>query len=351
MGKKTDIEWTDHSFAPWIGCTKVSPACDNCYAEAMMDKRFHKAKWGPENPRTRTSPENWMAPLRWNAAAQRVGKPALVFCNPQGDVFDNEVPLEWRADLFKVIAETPWLIWLLLTKRVGNAMDMIHEVADMQRLGSHAGHLMAHQWRKGHAPRNVWAGSTVVNQAEADRDIRKLLNLPAEGRFLSLEPLLGPIDMAEIPVSGGGHHAFDPIITVNVLRRSSIESPRIDWVIVGGESGPSARAVHPGWVRSIRDQCVAAKVPFMFKQWGRWAPNCLCDTKHPHRTTPRPEPGSPGVMFQCGKKASGRLLDERLWDERPKLHRVYLLRMSGSWWRDGRRHDGGRLDDQPFVAS
>jgi len=133
---------------------------------------------------------------------------------------------------------------------------------------------------------------------------------------LSIEPCLGAIDLASQQIMiGDGRPFFNPLTGIEE-RSGMARNERISWVICGGETGPRARPMNPSWVRSLRDQCQAAGVPFFFKQWGEWHPNCLCDTKEPHPTTPRPEPGEPGVMFRCGKEA-GRLLDNRLWDEVP----------------------------------
>lgn len=181
---ETTIEWTrgpngekGFTFSPWIGCTKIGPGCDHCYAEASFDKRLKVAKWGAGQPRKRTSPGTWLLPLRWNAEAERLGVRYRVFCASLADVFDNEVPAEWRADLFDMIARTPNLDWLLVTKRVGNVERMVEAATCLSTL-----------------PANVWLGITVVNQTEADRDIPKLLAMPAAVRFLSMEPLLGPDD-------------------------------------------------------------------------------------------------------------------------------------------------------------
>ena len=306
MAENTKIEWADHTFSPWTGCTKVSPACDHCYAEGWAKRSGH-VKWGSGQPRRRTSDANWRMPLKWNREAERTGVRPRVFCASLADVFDNEVDPAWRADLFKLIADTQNLNWLLLTKRVGNVMKMANEVADMPRLGSHTGHLIAHQWRNGSPPKNVWLGATVVNQEEADRDIPKLLAVPAAKRFLSIEPMLGPMLLQE--------HALS----------------RIDWVIVGGESGPGARPIHPDWARSIRDQCAAAGVPFLFKQWGDWRQMTHADLTTLPASTPmgavklsgeflRPfcENDAPFTrMVRVGKAAAGRLLDGREWNEAP----------------------------------
>lgn len=329
MAEHTAIEWCDHTFNPWEGCQKVGPGCDNCYAEAR-DQRFTGGRhWGSGAPRRRTSPSNWHQPVRWNLRAATEGRRARVFCASLADVFDNAVPPEWREDLFRLIASTPHLDWLLLTKRPGN-------VAAMLPFGWGAG------WH------NVWLGCTVVNQAEADRDIPKLLSIPAAVRFLSMEPLLGPVDLTAIPRTRAE----------GFMRPLDGRFNRIHWAIVGGESGQNARPMHPDWARSIRDQCQAAGVPFLFKQWGEWAPISQIDEADADELyLPAPEDNpeatrrcrvassclhidgssfpigmangfhtvplgafagpSPMSMFCIGKRAAGRLLDGREWTEFP----------------------------------
>jgi len=252
---ETKIEWTrgqngekGFTFNPWIGCTKVGPGCDHCYAEAGFDKRLKVAKWGAGQPRKRTSPGTWLLPLRWNAEAERLGVRYNVFCASLADWADNEVPYEWRADLFELIDQTPYLNWLLVTKRIGNVERAV------------MGALKAMFIRTNKEPPkwpwpNVWLGITVVNQEEADRDIPKLLKTPAAVRFLSMEPLLGPVQIS---------------FWLDSLPAVVDQRPRLDWVIVGGESGPGSRPMHPQWARDIRDQCADAGVPFFFKQWGEW---------------------------------------------------------------------------------
>ena len=267
MAENTKIEWADHTFSPWTGCTKVSPACDHCYAEGWAKRSGH-VKWGSGQPRRRTSDANWRMPLKWNREAERTGVRPRVFCASLADVFDNEVDPAWRADLFKLIADTQNLNWLLLTKRVGNVMKMANEVADMPRTGSHTGHLIAHQWRNGSPPKNVWLGATVVNQEEADRDIPKLLAVPAEKRFLSIEPLLGTIDLGLCDCDKGSVAGPGGAGGVTCPKCSGTGGRMLDWVIIGGESGPGARPMSPDWARSIRDQCEEAGVALFVKQMG-----------------------------------------------------------------------------------
>lgn len=228
MAEKTAIAWTDSTFNPWIGCTQVGPGCDNCYAKTLDNRhRWGGAThWGAGVARKRTAEAYWRQPLTWNRKAAASGKPWRVFCASLADVFDNEVPQEWRTDLFRLIAKTPYLTWLLLTKRIGNAAPMLRTM------------LVDHPFLP-----NVWIGATIVNQEEADRDMPKLLATPAAKRFVSYEPALGPVDW--FPFRGG-----------------------LDWIIVGGESGTSARRFDWSWARSTIAQCrQMGAAPFM-KQTG-----------------------------------------------------------------------------------
>lgn len=248
MGDTTKISWADMTFNPWIGCEGISPGCDHCYAEAYakrVGRDFAK--------RTRTSEAYWRQPLKWNAAAPATGK-FRVFCASLADVFDNQVEPAWRADLFKLIRATPNLRWEILTKRIGNAAKMLPD-----------------DWGDGYP--NVLLGATVVNQEEFDRDIDKLLAIRAAARFLSLEPLLGPIDGSREYLAVDGVYPFPDLERKH--RTTVLEL--LDWVIAGGESGHGARPAHPQWFRDIRDQCAAAGVPFHFKQWGEWHPSAQHD--------------------------------------------------------------------------
>ena len=324
MAENTKIEWADHTFNPWTGCTKVSPACDHCYAEGWAKRSGH-VKWGSGQPRRRTSDANWRMPLKWNREAERTGVRPRVFCASLADVFDNAVDPQWRADLFALIAATPNLDWLLLTKRIGNVRGMLAELAhgndpdlsllDMMPLP------------------NVWLGATVVNQEEADRDIPKLLAVPAAKRFLSIEPLLGAVDLGLCDCDNGSVAGPGGAGGVTCPKCSGTGGRTLDWVIVGGESGPGARPIHPDWARSIRDQCAAACVPFLFKQWGHWQIASRANGHHDsdmdrnsavwldHDGTTA-KPSSLGMtnayaMAPVGKKAAGRLLDGRTHDGFP----------------------------------
>lgn len=259
MSDYTRIEWADHTWNPWEGCQKVGLGCDHCYAEAR-NARFAGGtaiNWGPGAPRRRTSAANWRKPLLWDARhaafAAVHGRRQRVFCASLADMFDNAVPLEWFVDVLEVWRRTPNLDKLVLSKRIGNATHRLeaaldHLLARGDRDSSSTAQWLA-SWLEGNAPADIWLGATVVNQCEADRDIPKLMRVPATMRFLSMEPLLGHVDVFSV--------AGAPTM--------------IDWVIAGGESGPGARPMHPDWPRSLRDQCAAAGVPFLFKQHGEWA--------------------------------------------------------------------------------
>jgi protein gp37 len=265
VSKNSRIEWTDHTFNPWWGCVKVSPACKHCYAEAWA-KRVGAKVWGGRAPRRFFSEKHWAEPLRWNEEAKAAGQRHRVFCASMADVFEDRRELDpWRLKLGALIMKTPSLDWLLLTKRPDRA-------SDLAPWGS--------AW-----PSNVWLGATVENQTWAARRLPELIAVPAKVRFLSCEPLLSRLDL------------------------SAWLSPHIHWVIAGGESGPKARPSDPAWFRELRDQCIIAGVPFHFKQWGNWAP-----ADRPSKAA-RVIGGTP--LVRVTKKAAGRHLDGKTWDQLP----------------------------------
>lgn len=321
MAENSKIEWTDHTFNPWIGCTRIGPGCDHCYAADLSKARLG-VEWGSGAPRRRTAAATWKQSRRWNNRAAKLGIRYRVFCASLADVFDNEVDPAWRADLFALIRETPHLDWLLVTKRIGNAEKMAEAAGG---------------W-----PGNVWLGATIVNQAEADRDIPKLLTIKGPRYvFLSMEPLLGPVDLTALTLTtctdkfdaleGMGWGMNPKSYGGGRLYHGATKSPyrKLDWVIVGGESGHHARPMHPDWARSLRDQCAAAGVPFLFKQWGEWIPaldreradpdwradytNTYADRGKTQWLNLAGGRGFHGerfhVMQRVGKKAAGRLLD------------------------------------------
>lgn len=284
VGKDSRIEWTHHTFNPWWGCVNVSPACDHCYAEAWA-KRVGSDVWGPHSPRRFFSDAHWREPLKWDAEAAQTGR-RRVFCASMADVFENRADLAGpRARLFELIESTPNLDWLLLTKRVHLVRKLIPRGRSL--------------------PRNVWLGTTAENQEYADKRIPYLLTHDdAAVRFVSCEPLLGPIDLSPYLDDRSGS--------------------RIDWVIAGGESGAAARPMHPAWVEGLQKQCRSAHVPFHFKQWGHWAPaEVVQGSAHRNvRTINVFIRGSRAIELRAvGKSAAGRLLRGRTWDELPRRSR------------------------------
>ena len=308
MAENSNIEWTDHTFNPWIGCQKVGPGCDNCYAETWDARGLqqNESRWGPHATRTRTSAANWRKPLAWDRAAAAEGVRKRVFCASLADVFDNHPSIlpEWRADLWALIASTPNLDWMLLTKRPSNIAKYLPNDSKAP---------WYRPWNQCWPWPNVWIGCTVVNQAEADRDIPKLLDVPAAVRFLSMEPLQGPVDLTQ-SVRG-------------ILRYPEYMNINLQLVIVGGESGPKARPMHPDWVRGLRDQCSKYHIAFHFKQWGEWFPYGEIDgsgyvnsvTKGERSDVWQDWKADGGFSVRIGKKAAGRMLDGRTWDEMPEM--------------------------------
>jgi protein gp37 len=220
MGENTAISWADITFNPWIGCTKVSDACQNCYAERDNRHRRWVPGWGPGVPRHRTVAGYWRGPIIWNRRAAATGHRPLVFCASLADAFDNEVDPQWRDDLWALMRQTPLLHWMILTKRIGNARKMLPPDWPFPHVG-----LMA----------------TLENQEVWNRDFPKLMSLPAAWHGVSCEPLLGPID---------------------------IGNARPDWIITGGESGPGFRPLDMDAVRSLRDQCARNAIAYHHKQNG-----------------------------------------------------------------------------------
>ena len=274
----TSIEWTGtprgdgtltpgFTFNPWIGCQKVSAGCAHCYAETLMDHRYGKVKWGPAGTRVRTSAANWRKPLKWDREAWAEGVRRKVFCASLADVFEDRDELNpWRRDLARLVWETPNLDWLFLTKRPENAKQMSYEM-----------------WFPDAAwPKNYWVGTSVEDQRTADVRIPRLLEIPAAVRFLSVEPLLGPVDLRR-GIYRGTHFLPAPALGTSL--------DGIDWCIVGAESGHGARPMELDWVRWVRDQCLSAKVAFFFKQ-----------------------------KLENGRKISLPELDGRQWAEFPAPH-------------------------------
>src|SRR5215813_10152040 len=246
MGFNSKIEWTTHTFNPWWGCTKVSDGCRFCYAEALATRYGHHV-WGEGQARRLMSDNHWQQPILWNTEAQNKRIRYRVFCASMADVFEEQAPLGQVERLWRLIRQTPNLDWQILTKRPQRIIRSLPE-----------------DWASGYE--NVWLGTSVEDGRVVER-IDHLVQVPARIRFLSLEPLIGPLP--------------------------NLALENINWVIVGGESGRGARPIEQSWLLDIRRQCRAARVPFFFKQWG-------------------------GV----NKARTGRALQGRFYNEMPRLRRL-----------------------------
>jgi protein gp37 len=275
VAEVTKISWAHSTFNGWLGCQKVSEACRNCYAERDT-KRFGRVVWGPDAERVVTSDENWRKPLSWNKKAMAAGEPWRVFCSSLSDVFEDRRDLDpHRRRLWDLIEATPALTWMLLTKRPQN----------MRRFTPSS-------WSAGW-PRNVWAGTSTETQKDLEERAPHLVEVPAVVRFLSCEPLLGMLDLR-----------------AETLRQPSTVRDGIEWVIVGGESGPHARPMHPGWARAIRDECAEAGVAFHFKQWGEFVPREDDRLRVVNLAGGHGFHGEGAIyMERIGKKAAASLLD------------------------------------------
>jgi protein gp37 len=337
MGRDTEIIWAIHSANFWRGCTKVSPGCANCYAERHSVRNpAVLGVWGDAGTRVAASESYMRQPLAWDRAAAKAGRRDTVFALSLGDVWEDRPDLVGpRTKLLEVIDRTPNLTWLLLSKRPGNWAKCLRATIDGSRSGP--GKSLAYEWLDGDEPDNVAVGISIEDQKAAADRWPRLLEIPARLRFASCEPLLGPLNLEAIDGGDGVHNALRGTMGVEG-RVGATGLGRLDWVIVGGESGTRARPMHPDWVRSIRDQCIAAKVPFMVKQWGEWVPGEptaqaplwrfqngeeLDANGFPAELTARAVDGwqydidGPTVWRRVGRAAAGRMLDEREWLEFP----------------------------------
>lgn len=317
MGDQSKIEWTDATWNPITGCTPVSEGCANCYAKREAEGRL-RGKYGypQDNPFRVTFHEDKLEqPLKWR-------RPRKIFVCSMGDLFHEDVPVEWIDKVIDVIARCEQHRFMLLTKRPERMKDYFLGLRDdpEQAMRFRSGRTELHKYalalRKGEPLRNVWLGVTAENQQRADERIPMLLQIPAAKLFVSVEPMLGPVDLYQWL---GGDREIDPPHKYN---------GGLDWVICGGETGPEARPMHREWVRSLRDQCVAAQVPFFFKSWGEW--KFICEVIIPeYDKADYPEywrrPGEkPMFAFpdgttleRLGRRQTGRELDGRTWDEEP----------------------------------
>lgn len=303
MAKGSSIEWTHHTFNPWWGCAKVSPACDHCYAERDAKRYWPQQDlWQPRGPRRTFGDAHWSEPLKWDRACAKAGIRERVFCASMADVFDNQAASGLRHRLWNLILTTPHLDWLLLTKRIGNAPSMLPLAWLVE------------------PPPNVWLGISVVNQAEAMRDIPKLLAIPAVVRFLSCEPLLGPIDLEAVYDLTAGTFSCCTEEGCEFCDGTGEASsgPHPDWIIVGGESGPKARPMSQKWVDGIHGFCCDHEVPFFFKQWGEWMPFALAPRGTDGLPVEWPIDGPGNMMTRVGKKRAGRRYLDTTHDEFPE---------------------------------
>lgn len=254
--KDSKIEWTHHTFNPWWGCKKVSPGCKNCYAE-KLDGRYNSMNkhWGPESDRKPMSDAYWNQPLKWNKQAEKEGVKHRVFTASMADVFEmHDQVKKYRKKLFKLIEKTPNLIWLLLTKRPENVLKFVPR-----------------KFKKNGWPENIWIGTSVENQEYADKRIPLLLKIPSKVRFLSMEPLIGPVNLHVINANTFLGIYTDCLRGVEIDNGKQILLPhKIDWVIAGGESGHGSRPMLPLWVSSLQKECSITETPFFFKQWGEY---------------------------------------------------------------------------------
>ena len=355
----TAIEWVLNSNGTagyarnlWIGCSKISPACDNCYAEISRVSTCLGVKWGDDKPRKKCSPYKKLTAI--NKKADKQGIRIRVFINPDSDILDNKAPQSWRDEFWAFVETTPCIDYILVTKRIGNAKRMIPQ-----------------SWLDNGYSANVWQLITVCNQEEADRDISKLLELDVSVRGLSIEPMLNEIDLRKwinpFTCSSCGYHGHDQEVSEEEqcekcgnfypangenngecpecggsidlccpncgcgdwsrdygykFRPNRAECNYIDWVIVGGESGKNARPMHPDWVRKIRDQCVDAGVPFFFKQWGELIHVNQIGyqelDKLPAKLIMRcGETGD--IFYKIGTKRTGNILDGQVWQQMPEV--------------------------------
>jgi protein gp37 len=343
MSDKTGIEWTDATWQPITGCSVVSPGCKNCYAMKLAGTRLRnhpsragltiETKAGPVwNGKVRFNEQWLLQPLRWQ-------RPRMIFVCAHGDLFHEDVPDEWIDKVFAVAALCPQHVLQILTKRSPRMRKYLSTGDRVWKIFAAVRRFIDNEYREGsrfvddETPfdwplPNVWAGVSCEDQTRADECIPDLLATPAAVRFVSCEPLLGPVDLRAIVFPGGQHNALTGDTDYDGGKGHPSDE-RLSWVICGGESGPGARPMHPDWARSLRDQCQAAGVPFFFKQWGEfvaridrerddpdWRMNYTHDLADNGRMKWLNLNGGCGfhgnrfhVMERVGKRAAGRLLD------------------------------------------
>lgn len=312
MTENTSIEWAQNTLNFWWGCEEVSPGCAHCYARSLSE-RFGRHVWGsPETTERYLTKQPWKDVIRWNAKAAETGFRPTVFTQSMSDFFEDHPQLaEWRREAVALMEKCTNIRFLVLTKRIDQVPAMVPHWLD--------------NW-----PGHIAIGTSVERQKEANSRIHHLLRLPAPMRFLSVEPMLAPVELVDTG-------ALWTSIQDNAIVKTIPDMRLIHWVIVGGESGMKARPIHPDWPRSVREECKAAGIPFLFKQWGSWvefsqtgAHSCrnlgngkgrLSGGPLDEKVFPLRFPwGATGpVMVKTGKGNAGRTLDGELWDQYPEF--------------------------------
>lgn len=323
MGQ-TKIEWADAVWNPITGCTPISEGCQNCYAKRMATRLRGRCGYPEDEPfQVTLHPERLEEPLKWK-------KPRRIFVCSMGDLFHEDVPFEFISQVFDVMCswrwpnkaakesgdaqllEDPGHTFMILTKRPERVADWLY--------------WLAHYWPSdspvninleadGHFGKHIWFGVTAENQQRADERISVLLEIPAAVKFVSVEPMLGPVDLSKWLYC----YVYDPLLDeAEDCPVCDGDRPLLNWVICGGETGPGARPLHPNWVRSLRDQCLLAGVPFFFKQWGEYK-SLPFSSREDGLYTLQEYPGCKYDFVKVGKKEAGRLLDGRTWDEVPEV--------------------------------
>ncbi|MFF3442117.1 DUF5131 family protein [Streptosporangium sp. NPDC002721] len=318
MSDHSAIEWTNATWNPVTGCTKVSRGCDNCYAETFAERwrgvPGHHFERGFD---VQLRPERLEQPLKWK-------RPRRIFVNSMSDLFHDQVPDSYIAQVFATMARVPQHTFQVLTKRHGRMRSLLSNMLRLIDAADAAGDEKT-GWTLYEAPwplPNLWLGVSVEDQQRADLRIPALLKTPAAVHWISAEPLLGSIDLGVWldnecgECQGSGSKGYDEWQCPNCAGSGRVTG--LDWVVAGGESGPRARPMHPHWPRALRDQCTAAGVPFFFKQWGEWAPSGYVPTLQ-HRAFYATADQTWPPMRRIGKKTAGRLLDGRIWDDFPEV--------------------------------
>lgn len=320
---KTKIDWADMVWNPVTGCTKISEGCQNCYAERMSKRlQLMAPKKYSQGFAVKCHPEALQEPLK-------IKKPQRIFVCSMGDLFHDDVPFEFIAQVYGIMSICKQHTFIVLTKRPQRALEfyqwcekrqqeLYKEPADQNIYLEYLPGDIVGPYTEKYGDEfpdeipldNIWLGVTAENQARVDERIPILLQIPAAVRFISVEPMLGPIDLQNVEVR---KNEFEPALQLDCWETEEWPDYKtLNWVICGGETGPGARPMHPDWVRSLRDQCAAANVPFFFKQWGEWFPDtkrCFLAQSQIFGNT---------AIFKIGKKAAGHMLDGKEHREFPK---------------------------------